>query len=572
MKKAMLLTGTVLSAFLAAQPALTSAYTVKKGDNLTNLSKKYKTTVDKIMVNNNLTDTTIQPGQVLKIDEEHTHHVVKGDTLSEIAEKYGTTIAELLKLNKEIVDANLIYIGDTIRYATDSSSHIQPSADKEEQNPASYVVQYGDSLYKIAKDHGLTVNYLLSINPEIKNKNFLTVGQMINLSGTPVKSSETGTSTTEKDTAKTGESKYEATVAEAPAEPATGTVQQAEQPSAESSPSPVENGSASSDETVNTESTAEKDSAASSTDSNVGVSPNAGTNGSSDSISGETGDASAENAETPNPVQPDESGDGTQDSESTSGSTVTKPSNGSSSSSAVTKPSNGSSSGSAATKPSTDSSSSSTVTKPSNGSSSSSTVTKPSNGSSSSSTVTKPSSGSSSSSTVTKPSSGSSSSSTVTKPSSGSSSSSTVTKPSSGSSSSSTVTKPGSGTVSATSANIVATAQKYLGASYKYGASTSSTTEFDCSSLTYTVYRQAGINLPRTSVAQANSGKTISLNSIAAGDLVFFDTDFDGVINHVGIHAGNGQMIHASSSKGVSYANIYSSYWVSRIAKVVRVL
>ena len=281
MKKAMLLTGTVLSAFLAAQPALTSAYTVKKGDNLNSLSKKYKTTVDKIMVNNNLTDTTIQPGQVLKIDEEHIHHVVKGDTLSEIAEMYGTSVGELLKLNKEIVDANLIYIGDTIRYATDSSPYVPPSADEEVHKPDSYVVQYGDSLYKIAKEHGLSVNYLLSINPEIKNKNFLTVGQTISLSGTPVKSSESGTSNSADSgngIAQPSGSNYKAAAAETPAKSATVAAPQSGQSSTESSPSAEENSVTSSGETTSTESTGEKDAATSTAGNIADASPDTGTN------------------------------------------------------------------------------------------------------------------------------------------------------------------------------------------------------------------------------------------------------------------------------------------------------
>ena len=41
--------------------------------------------------------------------------VKKGDTLGAIAQKYNTTVAMLMSLNPQIKNANLIYVGDTIR-------------------------------------------------------------------------------------------------------------------------------------------------------------------------------------------------------------------------------------------------------------------------------------------------------------------------------------------------------------------------------------------------------------------------------------------------------------------------
>ena len=127
--------------------------------------------------------------------------------------------------------------------------------------------------------------------------------------------------------------------------------------------------------------------------------------------------------------------------------------------------------------------------------------------------------------------------------------------------------------VQSTSADhLIAIANKYLGVSYKYGSSTSTYSSFDCSSFTYTVFKQAGVTLPRTSSSQARAGVSVSLSSLQKGDLVFFDTDFDGTINHVGIYAGGGRMIHASSSKGISYANVDRHYWAPRLEKAVRLL
>lgn len=119
---------------------------------------------------------------------------------------------------------------------------------------------------------------------------------------------------------------------------------------------------------------------------------------------------------------------------------------------------------------------------------------------------------------------------------------------------------------------VLAAGAKYMGAKYVYGASTSRTDVFDCSSFTLRAFQSAGVSLPRNSVAQSHVGTTVSSKSLQKGDLVFFDTNNDGVINHVGIYAGNGQMLNASTSKGVSYADINSSYWGPSFVKAVRVL
>ncbi|GAA2674519.1 C40 family peptidase [Streptomyces aculeolatus] len=83
-------------------------------------------------------------------------------------------------------------------------------------------------------------------------------------------------------------------------------------------------------------------------------------------------------------------------------------------------------------------------------------------------------------------------------------------------------------------------AQSKLGAPYVYGATGPSS--FDCSGLTGWAFSQAGVSLPRISQDQANVGTRISsVSALQPGDLVFFYSD----LHHVGIYAGNGQIIHA---------------------------
>ena len=102
---------------------------------------------------------------------------------------------------------------------------------------------------------------------------------------------------------------------------------------------------------------------------------------------------------------------------------------------------------------------------------------------------------------------------------------------------------------------ILEDAKKYIGAKYKYGATIAEAPNlFDCSSYTQYVFGHAGIQIPRVSRDQASKGVAISASNLKAGDLMFFtmnDTYTDGRVAHVGIYMGNGNMIHASTSKGV---------------------
>ena len=137
-------------------------------------------------------------------------------------------------------------------------------------------------------------------------------------------------------------------------------------------------------------------------------------------------------------------------------------------------------------------------------------------------------------------------------------------------------TKPSTNS-SSTSSSVDAVlnlASKQIGKPYVWGAEGPSS--FDCSGLTYYVYKNAaGVTLPRTSIEQSKYGTTISKSNLKAGDLVFFDTDGEnnGVVTHVGIYAGNGQLIHASSSKKeIVKVSMETSYWNNTYVRAKRVL
>jgi LysM repeat protein len=120
--------------------------------------------------------------------------------------------------------------------------------------------------------------------------------------------------------------------------------------------------------------------------------------------------------------------------------------------------------------------------------------------------------------------------------------------------------------------DIINTGDNYLGTPYKYGSAFGNTSSFDCSSFTSYVFSRHGITLPRTSSGQASVGTAVSKSNLQKGDLVFYDTDFNGSINHVGIYAGNGKMLNAQS-KGVAFADAFSPYyWGSRYVTARRVI
>jgi hypothetical protein len=81
---------------------------------------------------------------------------------------------------------------------------------------------------------------------------------------------------------------------------------------------------------------------------------------------------------------------------------------------------------------------------------------------------------------------------------------------------------------------------------------------FDCSGLTYNIYGEMGVKLPRVARNQAKVGKKIAFNDLIYGDLIFFGSTnkHSKRINHVGIYLGNGWFAHASSKqRKVTYSH-----------------
>ena len=95
--------------------------------------------------------------------------------------------------------------------------------------------------------------------------------------------------------------------------------------------------------------------------------------------------------------------------------------------------------------------------------------------------------------------------------------------------------------------SVVDEAASHLGVPYVYGGTTPA--GFDCSGFTRWVFEHAlGMALPRTAAEQSALGEAVSLDEVLPGDLLFWGSGSG--VYHVGIYAGDGEYIHASTGGG----------------------
>lgn len=122
----------------------------------------------------------------------------------------------------------------------------------------------------------------------------------------------------------------------------------------------------------------------------------------------------------------------------------------------------------------------------------------------------------------------------------------------------------GSGGSSISAMNLIADAADLLGVPYVWGG-TSPSAGFDCSGFVQYVFKQNGLDIPRTVASMWNwsGGTKVSSNKLRPGDVVFFENTYTSGPSHNGIYIGNGQFIQSGSSTGVTVSNLNSSYWSS---------
>lgn len=179
-------------------------------------------------------------------------------------------------------------------------------------------------------------------------------------------------------------------------------------------------------------------------------------------------------------------------------------------------------------------------------------------------TVSKPKSKTSTNSTV------SSSTTTSKTTTSKSTSSTTLSKSTSVADKSTTTNRGTTSTVTSSKASaVISTAKSFMGVPYVWGGTTPN--GFDCSGYIQYVLGKNGISVPRTAAEQYKVGTSVSKSNLRTGDLVFFTTYKEGP-SHLGFYLGDGNFIHASSSKGVTISSLSSDYYSSRYIGAKRVI
>lgn len=151
-------------------------YIVKNGDSLWSIASKNDTTVDNIKRLNNLTNNTLQIGQILKLNNEekednlkdkNIYTVKKGDSLWLIANKNGVSVDDIKNANN--LTSNTLQIGQIL---------IIPDK-KTSTKEITYVVKKGDSLWLIANKYDTTVEKIKSANNLINNT--LQIGKILTI-------------------------------------------------------------------------------------------------------------------------------------------------------------------------------------------------------------------------------------------------------------------------------------------------------------------------------------------------------------------------------------------------------
>lgn len=153
-------------------------YTVKSGDSLYSIAQKNDLNVQELKNYNNLTSDVLQIGQTIRIPivaneqlptDNYINYIVEsGDSLYSIGKKYGFTIQELIDYNN--LDNTVLSIGQVIKIPKSSSN-------LEQGNYITYTVKPNDSLYSIGKQYGVSAQQLKDYNN--LPSNLLDIGQTL---------------------------------------------------------------------------------------------------------------------------------------------------------------------------------------------------------------------------------------------------------------------------------------------------------------------------------------------------------------------------------------------------------
>jgi LysM repeat protein len=189
---------------------------VRQGETLDSIAQKYKTSVGAIRSANHLSKQRLVAGQKLNVPlrsfkvsgpaEKATksgramnHRVQKGDTLASLSRKYGIPVAEIRQINH--LENDTLRIGQMLQLAARNEEKTPSKEQKRAETPGkkekakpetkpvpgkiaestapkNYTVKKGDSLNRIARENGMTLDKLLNLNRMVKKDN-IRQGQVI---------------------------------------------------------------------------------------------------------------------------------------------------------------------------------------------------------------------------------------------------------------------------------------------------------------------------------------------------------------------------------------------------------
>jgi len=164
-------------------------YTVQKGDTIYSIAKKFKVNMKDITQLNKMTTNLIRPNQIIKIptksykekakeavskNRKTVYTVKRGDTLKSIARKFNMSVSELRKLNK-FKRGKLLSVGSEINvYAPKKTLQKRKRVTK-------VIIHRGDTLWSLAKKYGLTMQEIRILNPKVRRQG-LRKGMIIDVS------------------------------------------------------------------------------------------------------------------------------------------------------------------------------------------------------------------------------------------------------------------------------------------------------------------------------------------------------------------------------------------------------
>jgi len=153
-------------------------YTVKRGDSLYSIARRFNTTVNELVRLNNLSNTNLSVGQVLRLpqgeeqQEYELYTIQNGDSLYSIANKFNIGVNDLIEYNA--LPTTVLTVGETIKIPKENFVSLENV----------YTVKQGDTLYRIANLYGVTVNDLIEANG--LKSNILSLGQQLIIPIKPV--------------------------------------------------------------------------------------------------------------------------------------------------------------------------------------------------------------------------------------------------------------------------------------------------------------------------------------------------------------------------------------------------